>query len=484
MRIGLLLTAGLLFVGCDEADPADTGHDAAPDLARPDLARPDRGPDRTAADLADLASAEVSAPDLPGPDSGVAAPFAPAKKGVYVIGSSYAMGIRSYLQTLIKDDGRADPATDWTEGGVSIHSLWWYSVTNPSRIQPKLKQITAGAHDVLFMNAQRPWIQTKGEVIGVGGFVKEVAAKQPSFRFLIQVYWRTEQFPYRYHLTSTRQQDLAMYRRGALQVAHQVAQATKAPVFVAPVGLALEAVKELAAGGKLKGYSKRQDLHDPDGQHLSELGKYVQALVIHCAAYQHKPHGHSAKVGSATLAPSDAKLIWDSVQAVVQQTPFSGWYAKAPTSYATYIAALGQALSNWETFDLLQQSSSGSGSFVGQGGVSWSFSAARVHSVTPGLVGNSVQLAAKSGSLSTTLSGGVDQLSLVLSAASSSASVKLELWLGGKLRGTVTRQDNRTTLHANQLTGLKAKGPVKLELRCAGAGGDCLVDNLRWSDAP
>lgn len=432
---------------------------AAMDLRVPDgLARSDKSPD----------AASVH--------------FGPTTSGTYLIGSSFAMGVQSYIQTLTQEAGLAVSVAEWTVGGASINSLWNdTSAQNPALLQSKLAEITSGKFGLLFMNAQQPWLQTDTETLGVGRFAGEALKGNPSFRLMIQVYWTFEQDPYRFRETSTRWEDLMMVRFGALRVAYQVGKALNAPVFVAPVGEAIERVKERAAKGQLSAYTSRSALHEADGQHLSGLGNYVQASVIHAGAYQRYPQGQSKQInsssGSTLLTEADAKLIWDDITESVRKTPFSGWYEQESTTLSGYMAALKKAISNWETFDGLSASG---GSFTGEDGFSWTVVKGKAAASTEQLIGRTLSLES-GGSLAGSIPKGVGVLFFVFSPLSTGPAATLEVWLGGTLAGTYTRsQDNRTTKYATMLTNLNAKGPVTLEIKSKGA--PCLLDNVQWTD--
>ena len=382
------------------------------------------------------------------------------------------------MQTLTKEAGLTVAVDEWITGGASIWNIW---NSSGSELQTRLTQLKSGKYDVLFMNAQRPWRQTGSEAVAAGNFVKEALASSAKFRFLIQVYWTFEQSPYRYSEKSTLAEDVQMYRKGALRVALNIARAQKAPVFVAPVGVAMERVKELAAGGKLQGYKTRAALHAGDGAHLSDLGLYVQALVIHGAAYQDRPHGHTKVLGSKTLSAADAKAIWDAVEKVLRDTPFSGWYKKPPATLSAYLTALSAALGNWETFDKLSALSVSSGSFTGEGGVAWSYTKARSQAAWPRLINNTLYLET-GGTVSATVAKGAKSVDFIFSPLTAGATATVEVRAGGKAVSTHSRTTlNTTDLYASRSSS-NTKGPVKLELACK--KGPCLVDNVMWTDFP
>lgn len=417
-----------------------------------------------------------------GADSGMTLkpPFGAAVGGAYLIGSSFAAGVRGYVQTFTQEAGLSVSVTEWITGGASMWTIWNGSGTAR---QARLAELTSGKYGALFMNAQRPWRQTGSEAIAAGNFASRAHAADPSFRVVIQQYWTFEQSPYRFADASTRAEDLAMYRQGALRVAMLMALAVGTPVYVAPVGAAVEAVKELAAGGKLAGFAARADLHEADGQHLSALGLYVQALTLHGALYQDRPHGHSAVVGSGsaatTLSAGDAKLIWDAVHTALRDTPFSGWYRKAPATLSSYKAAMSKALRNWETFDALAAQTVTSGTFAGQDGATWSFTKGRAQAGAPRLVNNTLYLES-GGTVTAPLAAGVGDLSFILSPPGpGTASVMVKA--SARSIGPLTRAgDNTGDLLATVVKAVAQKGPVKLTITCT--KGPCLVDNVQWTD--
>lgn len=479
IKIHHSLCAALLLAACTdgsgsskEAGAPETGVDAARleagSEAGADAASLDAGPDAAVAEA--------------GADAG--GPFTAAAKGAYIIGSSFAQGIKNYIETFTKESGLTVPVTEWITGGASIWTIWFSS--NPTEKQTHLGELASGKYDVLFMNAQRPWRLTGSEALAGGNFAEKALTAVPDYRVLIQVYWTFEQSPYRFSETSTRDQDLAMYRQGALRVAQLMSSKIKAPVFVAPVGLAIERVKELATGGKLQAYKTRAALHQGDGSHLSDLGNYIQALVIHGAAYQDKPQGHSRKLGSGggakTLSTADANLVWGEVNKVLRDTPFSGWYGKAPTTLAGYQASLKAALRNWETFDNFTSSTVGSGSFVGRDGVSWSYTKSRAQAGAPRLINTTLYME-QGGTLTATLPKGLDQLHFIFSPLTSGATATVEVLAKGISLGSKTRsQDNTSTLYATVVSGINTKGALNVELRCK--AGPCLVDSVQWTDYP
>ena len=480
-RLAALFIAALAAAAACNAPPSTVLDLGAVDAAAPDMAADLPTPDSR---IPDLAPPDLGAPDAAGP------PFGPNNKGAYIMGSSYAMEIQDFIKTFTAESGLTAKVGEWTMGGAAMDVIWSQTLaTNPTLLAAKLKELRSGDYGLLFMNAQQPWIQTDSEIRGVGNFTEEALKGNAAYRFMIQVYWRTEQEPYRFSETSTRAQDLAMYRRGALRVAHDVAAYIKAPVFVAPVGVAVEAVKDLAVAGKLSAFKTRAALHEPDGQHLSALGHYVQALVVHTAAYQDTPHGHSLRLGvgsgSPALTPADAKLIWDAVLKAVREAPFSGWYKAAPADAAKQLAALSAAISNWETFDNLKAASSpGNGVFTGEDGFTWTFSQGTEATTPNGLVGRTLGLSKSGGALAATIPGGVGELSFVFSKALASGSdAVIEVRVGGKKVGAYTRgAANTSTLYATRITGIDTKGPVKVELLCK--GDSLLVDDVMWTDYP
>ena len=482
MRV-VLVFAFVVLCGCN-VPPSSSRDFGAPDVIQPDIVADLPLPDGSAPDLGPL--------DLGAPDAAAGTPFGAATLGAYIMGSSYAEGIQDYLKTFIGESGITAKVASWTVGGAPINYLWTGTqASDPTLFLTKLTELKSGAYGLLFMNAQMPWIQTDMEIKGVSGFTAEALKAKADFRFLIQVYWRTEQSPYRFSETSTRRQDLAMYRRGALRVAYQVARAIKAPVFVAPVGTAVEGVKDLALAGKLVGFKTRAALHESDGEHLSDLGHYIQAMVVHTAAYQNAPQGHSRKLGSASGGPSlttaDAKLIWDEVSKAVRDTPFSGWYKKSAGSYTAYLAALKAAIRNWETFDKLTQlNTPGDGTFTGEDGLTWTYKQgmAVLASAEPRLFDRTLVLDKVGSSLWASIPGGVGELSFVFSKRLvTAADAVVELRVGGKTVGTYTRSAfNADTKYANQVTGIDGKGPVKLEFVCKGSS--MFLDNVIWTEYP
>lgn len=477
----LIVAAAVLLAACSENTPITS--DASRDRSAAADVGQDASPEAGAGDSSPDVTVDAGPPDL-APDAGpLQAPFGPAKAGSYLVGSSFAQGIRGTIQTLTKEAGLTVSVDEWITGGASIWDIWNSSGTE---LQTRLTALTSGKYDVLFMNAQRPWRQTGSEAVAAGNFVKQAHASNSKYRFLIQVYWTFEQSSFRHSEKSTLAEDLAMYRLGALRLALNIALAHKAPVFVAPVGLAMERVKELAAKGKLQGYKTRAALHAGDGSHLSDLGLYVQALVIHGAAYQDKPHGHTKVLGSGssakTLSAADAKAIWDVVQTVLRDTPFSGWYKKPPATFAAFQTALSAALGNWENFDKLSALSISSGTFTGEHGVAWSYTKARAQASWPRLINNTLYLET-GGTLGATLPAGAGRLEFIFSPFTAGAAATMELRAAGKTVSTFTRSSvNTTDLFASRADGVKAAGPVKLELVCK--KGPCLVDNVIWTDHP
>ena len=186
---------------------------------------------------------------------------------------------------------------------------------------------------------------------------------------------------------------------------------------------------------------------------------------------------------SATLSTADAAIIWDEVYKAVRETPFSGWYSKAPATFSAYLAALKHAIRNWETFDKLKQAGAyGSGTFTGEDGFSWTYKEGMAAATAPRLHDSTLSLN-KGGRLTATIPGGVGELSFILGkGASGSAAASVEIKVGGKTQGTFTRAKENVEKLAFRVKGIQAKGPVKLELLVKGA--PCLVDNMIWTDYP
>ncbi|RAL20726.1 hypothetical protein DL240_15525 [Lujinxingia litoralis] len=138
---------------------------------------------------------------------------------------------------------------------------------------------------------------------------------------------------------------------------------------------------------------------------------------------------------------------------------------------------------DFEAHNLIGSSYSG-GSFVGNQGVTWSYSNARNETTFP-IEGKGILLQFNGSLGATGIPGGVDTLLLDVRKAFTSGTARtLEVYINGELVGQtqpfgeVSGAD--ATVHTLELRDLGVSGAFDLELRNPGGSAQLVIDNLRW----
>lgn len=399
-----------------------------------------------------------------------------------VIGSSFTTDIGEYCQSLLSQKGIAVSNKKCQIIGASIEFIWNNDASS-SPYNPKT-ELQSGSNEMLFMNAQVPWLRTEMEADYSARFAQLGINSYPGLRTMIQDYWVTEPAQYCFDQGCGNNDNLSMYRRGSVKAAMLMTQTLNKQVYIAPVGLTIEKVKELAESGQLEGYTRKTDLFDADGKHLGPLGKYVQSLTILCGLYQKDVRGYPATVYGPyggllfQCSSADAAKIQDLVYSTVRTTPFSGWFQSEASTVASYITSLKSNLVNFESFDLCNAAtgSSGNGSYVGDNGITWNYIKTKLKDDHYTLTDKCIELGA-GGELSAQIQGGIGNFSLSYRMGEG-YTTNIKLYVNSVLKyqfDLIGNKDSKGYTFAD----INTSGTVSIRL--VSSGTYFQVDNIVWS---
>lgn len=399
-----------------------------------------------------------------------------------VIGSSFTTDIGEYCQSMLAQKGITVTNKKCQIIGASIEFIWNNDASS-SPYNPKT-ELQSGNNELLFMNAQVPWLRTEMEADYSGRFAQLGINSYPGLRTMIQDYWVTEPAQYCFNQGCGNYDNLAMYRRGSVKVALLMTQTLNKQVYIAPVGLTIEKVKELAESGQLSGFTRSADLFDTDGKHLGPLGKYVQALTILCGLHQKDVRGYPSTVYSPyggllfQCSTTDAAKIQDLIYSTVRSTSFSGWYQDESSTVASYITSLKSNLLNFESFDKCNAStgSLGNGNYVGDNNITWNYIKAKLKDDHYSLTDKCIELGA-GGELSATIAGGVGNLS-VHYRLGEGYSTNLKLYVNNVLKYQVDLVGNKDS-KGYTFADINTSGSVSVRL--VSSGTYVQIDNVVWS---
>jgi hypothetical protein len=397
----------------------------------------------------------------------------PALTGNYRIGSSYVTD--SYrLQRFLEARGLVVPTYRRQIIGAPIEYIWSWTVENdPAAHAAHVAELQNEAYDALIMNAQRPMVQGNRELKGTVLWSEEALAAVPAYRILIHEYWITEAGSYSWDETqSNRARQQQWYWFASLALAYEATTTLGVPIYVAPIGSAVERAKQAALAGLLDSASSGDDFH-PDGSHLNALGKYVQEGVVAAGAYQIDVRGtHNRLDGGTTLSSNDAAILQQIIHDTVRTTPCSGWHTDAPMDLAGYRDALAAALRVHEGFANFP--AAGGGTYTNLSGQAWQYSGA-----TPAGTGLDACLRLSAGgTLATVLPRGLLAFSLRMRKPAA-GTAELELQVNGSPAGVLATSS--ADLWGCELINLEYTGAVAVVLENIGTGS-IEVDDLIWDE--
>jgi hypothetical protein len=400
----------------------------------------------------------------------------PAEYDLYCIGSSYIID-HQYIQSMAESAGIILKAGRCEIYG-DMRSIRVIAETKPLNSANPLHELTTGTVDVLAMTATRPWLYTESEARACAGFGKLLLEHNPNARIFIHDYW-TVSTPDRSLYPELHGWDnVRAMRLGSIKTINLMANEPRRKVYVVPVGVAVQTMREKIAAEQLEGYKNPDDLMS-DSIHLSEMGRYIQACLIFCGAYRYDvrklPGDAFGGVDRRRLKFSshDAMIIHEVVYETVRNTPYSGWYKNEPDSLDAYLEHLKTGLKNWESFDKMYPTC-GTGVFIGDNEILWSYtnvdSSKDEETMTDAFI-----IMRQGSSLSATIPDGINELHFAIDKNS-----EIEVSVDGKSMGTFkpTRLGGWNN-HYFKIKDLNKTGDVTVEFTCR--SDRAVMDNIWWT---
>ena len=399
----------------------------------------------------------------------------PAEYDLYCIGSSYIID-HQYIQSMAESAGFALKAGR-SEIYGNMRTIRVLAGTKPLDSANPLHELPTGTADVLAMTATRPWLYTESEAEACAYFSKLLLENNPDARIFIHDYWTVlppgrSLYPELHGWDNVRGMNL-----GAVKIINMMANELDHKVYIVPVGAAIQMMREKIAAGELEDYKHPDDLMS-DSIHLSEMGRYVQACLTFCGAYQYDVRKLPGDVvggrGRRRLKfnPHDAAIIHKVVYEIARNTPYSGWYKNEPDSLDAYLEHLKAGLKNWESFDKMYPAS-GTGTFTGNNGIIWNYtnvdSSKDEETMTDAFI-----IMRRGSSLSATIPSGIGELHFAMHK-----NAEIEVAVDGKSMGTFkpVRQGGWNN-HYFKIKDLNKKGDVTIEFTCR--SNRAVMDNISW----
>jgi hypothetical protein len=399
-----------------------------------------------------------------------------AEYDLYCIGSSYIID-HQYIQSMAESAGIAMNAGR-SEIYGNMRSIRVLAEKKPMDSANPLHELATGTVDVLAMTATRPWLYTESEAEACADFSKLLLGHNPGARIFIHDYWTVlppgrSLYPELHGWDNVR----AM-RLGAIMIINLMANELGHKVYIVPVGVAVQVMREKISAGQLEGYKNPDDLMS-DSIHLSEMGRYVQACLTFCGAYRYdvrKLPGDA--IGGRNLrrlkfSPRDAKIIHEVVYETVRNTPYSGWYKNEPYGLEAYLEHLKAGLKNFEPFDKMYPAC-GTGTFTSDNGIVWNYtnvdSSKDEETMTDAFI-----IMRRGSSLSATIPGGISELHFAIDK-----DAEIEVSIDNKSMGKFkpTRQSGWNN-HYFKIKDLNKAGDVTVEFTCV--SDRAVMDNIWWT---
>ena len=399
-----------------------------------------------------------------------------AEYDLYCIGSSYIID-HQYIKSM------ADSAGIPLKAGCSeiygnMNSIRQRAADRPLGGGNPLGELATGTANVLAMTATRPWRYTEVEAGACAYFSKLLLQHNPDARIFIHDYWTVSPpdrslYPELHGWDNVRGMNL-----GAIKIINLMATELNHKVYIIPIGVTVQVMREKIAAGELDGYKQPEDLMS-DSIHLSEMGRYIQACLTFCGAYRYDVRKLPGDVvggrGPRRLkfSPHDAKVIHQVVYETVRNTPYSGWFKNEPDSLNAYLKHLQAGLKNWESFDKIH-SASGTGTFAGDNGIKWSYT--NVRSGKDGEILTDAFIIMRNGSsLSATIPGGIVDLHFAMYKGA-----EIEVTVDGESMGTFKPvREGGWNNHYFKIKDLDKTGDVKVEFTCRSR--EAIMDNISWT---
>jgi len=399
-----------------------------------------------------------------------------AEYDLYCIGSSYIID-HQYIQSMADSAGIALKAGR-SEIFGNMRSIRVLAENKPLDSANPLHELSTGTADVLAMTATRPWLYTESEAGACADFSKLLLEHNPDARIFIHEYWTVLPPGRSLYQELHGWDNVRAMRLGAIKIINLMANELNHKVYIVPVGVAVQVMREKIAAGQLEGYKNPDDLMS-DSIHLSEMGRYIQACLTFCGAYRYDVRNLPGDVVGGRdrrrlkFSPHDAKIIHKVVYDTVRNTPYSGWYKNEPDSLEVYLKHLEAGLRNFESFDKMYPAC-GTGTFTGNNGIVWNYtnidSSKDEETMTDAFI-----IMRRDSSLSATIPGGIDELHFAIDK-----NAEIEVEVDGKSMGKFkpTRQSGWNN-HYFKIKDLNKSEDVTIEFTCR--SDRAVMDNIWWT---
>lgn len=415
----------------------------------------------------------------------------PATAGNFRIGSSFVTDA-DRLQRFLTARGLNVPTHRYQIIGAGLEYIYNHNrVNQPATHTAEIALLQGGNHDALVLNAQRPTEQGERELDGTLLFATDALAANPRVRVFIHEYWRDDGgggVDYPWDDDGTNRERMRQWNwLASVALAYEATRLLGTPVFVAPIGSALEHAKSAAVSGQLAVTNARSGFHSGDA-HLNELGKYVQEAVVAAGAYRIDVRGTSTWVSSSlSLSAADAAVLQGVAHDTVRATPFSGWHADEAANLAAHLEQMRAALAIHEGFEALPTlASPASGTFTNpRSGLVWTYSGA---TSADGFYNTPLQRTATrlerklrlapGGTLAATFPRGLVHFTLRLRQVSGGTAT-LRLDVDGAAAATFTNAS--TNLSGREARDLEAAPGTPITLTNTGTG-IVELDDLIWDE--
>ncbi|MBN2588457.1 MAG: hypothetical protein JXA96_01240 [Sedimentisphaerales bacterium] len=393
-----------------------------------------------------------------------------AEYNVYSLGQSYTVDC-GYIQSFADEAGINLKAGSCYKGNMRNHA-------SASKNQEPYSELSSGTVDIFLMSAHLPYKYSEPEAEACAKMGKVLLENNPHAKLLIHDYW-----------TVARPSAADMYNQlhgwdnvkalcmGGIKTTYLITKKLNYKVYNSPVGIAIQLLREKIEQGELEDYKNTDELMS-DEIHLSEIGRYVQACMCFCSAYQYdirKLPGEAVNKSGSKIkfSKNDAKIIHDIIYNTVRNTPYSGWYKNEPESIDEYLKHLENGLKNCESFDNLYPDS-GTGTFTGDNGIIWNYANIRSVKDTEILTDTYIEMDQDS-SISATIPDGIGDLHFNLYRGS-----EIEVFIGVESMGTFKAEDgDRWECNYLKITGINKPGNVRI--RFVSKNDDTRLDNIFWT---
>jgi len=399
-----------------------------------------------------------------------------AEYNLYCIGSSYIID-HEYIKSMA-DSAGIDLKAGRSEIFGNMRSIQERCQTKPLSSGNPLQELATGTVDVLAMTATRPWRYTESEAGACAYFSKLLLQHNPDARIFIHDYWTVSPpdrslYPELHGWDNVRGMHL-----GAIKIINLMAKKLNHKVYIVPVSVAIQVMREKITAGELEDYKRPDDLMS-DSIHLSEMGRYIQACLTFCGAYRYDVRQLPGDVVGGRnqrrlkFSPNDAAIIHQVVYETVRNTLYSGWYKNEPDSLDAYMIHLQKGLNNWESFDKMYPAF-GTGTFTGDNGIKWSYT--NVSSGKDGETLTDVFIIMRRGSsLSATIPGGIRDLHFAMYQ-----NAEIEVKVDGKSMGTFKPvREVGWNNHYFKIKDLNKVQDVTVVFICR--SHEAIMDNISWT---